>query len=106
MPGDLIIPAALAERWERQIATPYAELSETEKDGDREQVDRYWPLIAALTAVAQAAVEWHAAMLGNEPGDIHGQAAWDRYEAAIVGLERAVEGLPADLRDALRREGR
>lgn len=46
--GDLIIPASLVEQWERQIATPYANLSEKEKDSDREQVDRYWSLIEAL----------------------------------------------------------
>ena len=33
------------EHWERQIRTPYAKLSEKEKDSDREQVDRYWPLL-------------------------------------------------------------
>lgn len=43
----LIIPAMQAARWERQINTPYADLTEAEKDSDREQVDRYWPLIAA-----------------------------------------------------------
>ena len=43
--GSLTIPAALVERWERQIATPYERLTEREKDADREQVDRYWPLI-------------------------------------------------------------
>jgi len=39
---------AVLERWERQIATPYAQLSETEKQSDRDQVDRYWPLIQAV----------------------------------------------------------
>lgn len=43
--GGLAIPAALVERWERQIATPYADLSDAEKASDREQVMRYWPLI-------------------------------------------------------------
>ena len=43
--GRFIIPAGLVERWERQIATPYAELSEHEKGSDREQVARYWPVI-------------------------------------------------------------
>jgi hypothetical protein len=38
------------ERWERQIATPYAELSEREKASDREQVMRYWPLIVDFVA--------------------------------------------------------
>lgn len=43
--GSLTIPAASVAHWERQIATPYADLSEREKQSDREQVDRYWPLI-------------------------------------------------------------
>lgn len=44
--GSLTIPAHHVARWERQIRTPYAELSEAEKQKDRDQVDRYWPLIA------------------------------------------------------------
>lgn len=32
-------------RWDKQIATPYSELSDKEKASDMEQVDRYWPLI-------------------------------------------------------------
>ena len=32
-------------RWQKQIATPYSELSAQEKASDMEQVDRYWPLI-------------------------------------------------------------
>lgn len=45
--GELTIPSELARRWERQIEAPYHELSEKEKDSDREQVDRYWQLITA-----------------------------------------------------------
>ena len=33
------------ERWDKQIATSYNDLSEKEKDSDREQVMRYWNLI-------------------------------------------------------------
>lgn len=33
------------ERWERQIATPYSELTEPEKESDRDQVRPYIPLI-------------------------------------------------------------
>lgn len=44
--GSLVIPAALVAHWERQIATPYEQLTEREKDSDRTEVDRYWRLIA------------------------------------------------------------
>lgn len=43
--GSLVIPAHLAARWEKQIATPYVELSEQEKHSDRDQVRRYLPTI-------------------------------------------------------------
>jgi len=48
--GHLTIPARLVERWERQIATPYADLPEDEKVSDRHQVDRYWHILAAENA--------------------------------------------------------
>ncbi len=44
--GSLILPAELVARWDRQIAVPYAELADSEKESDREQVGRYLPLIA------------------------------------------------------------
>jgi hypothetical protein len=43
--GSLLIPAELVKRWEQQIETPFADLSEEEKESDREQVRRYLPLI-------------------------------------------------------------
>ncbi|MFC8731183.1 hypothetical protein ACFT5B_01820 [Luteimicrobium sp. NPDC057192] len=43
-----MIPADLATRWAAQVETPYAELSEQEKDSDREQVRQYLPLIGKL----------------------------------------------------------
>lgn len=48
--GALILPAELVKRWEAQISTRYDDLSEAEKDSDREQVRRYLPLIAAALA--------------------------------------------------------
>lgn len=39
------IPPMLFKNWERQINTPYSELSDVEKVADMQQVDRYWPLI-------------------------------------------------------------
>ncbi len=47
-PHGVVLPFDLYEHWERQINTPYAELSDIERQSDREQVDRYWPLIESL----------------------------------------------------------
>lgn len=49
--GSLTIPANLVERWEHQIATPYAMLSEAEKDSDRREVDGYLPLVKKEYAI-------------------------------------------------------
>lgn len=46
--GSLTIPREFVERWERQIATPYDQLSESEQRSDMDQVDRYWSLILAF----------------------------------------------------------
>jgi len=48
--GSLVIPAELVARWSTQIATPFTQLSEAERESDRDQVRRYLPLIIdALT---------------------------------------------------------
>ncbi len=46
--GSLIIPAALVKRWQRQIDTSYAQLSEREKQSDRNEVAHILPLIHAF----------------------------------------------------------
>lgn len=43
--GSLRIPADLVNRWQTQMNTPYSELSEEEKESDREQVRCYLPII-------------------------------------------------------------
>ena len=45
--GSLTIPADLVQRWTEQMNASYAELSDREKDSDREQVHRYLPTIGA-----------------------------------------------------------
>ena len=44
--GSVTIPAALVEGWQRQIDTPYVQLSEQEKQSDRNQVAHILPIIA------------------------------------------------------------
>lgn len=39
--GSLLLPADLVRRWEAQMTTFYADLTEAEKDSDREQVRTY-----------------------------------------------------------------
>ncbi|WP_231877974.1 hypothetical protein [Gluconobacter albidus] len=43
--GSLLIPSNLVAKWERQIDTPFNELSDKEKESDREQVEKYLPII-------------------------------------------------------------
>ena len=38
--GSMMIPADKALRWHRQMHTPYADLTEKEKDSDRDQADK------------------------------------------------------------------
>jgi hypothetical protein len=46
--GSLTIPAELVERWNRQIATSYRDLSEKEKDSDRDKVAVIIPILLKL----------------------------------------------------------
>ena len=43
--GSLIVPADLVLKWSRQMNSPFAALTEAEKDSDRAQVERYLPII-------------------------------------------------------------
>jgi hypothetical protein len=43
--GSMVIPAELVRRWDTQIATHYTQLSEKEKESDRQEVRRYLPVI-------------------------------------------------------------
>lgn len=43
--GSLTVPAGYVAALERLIETPYADLTEEQKDNDRNEVDRYWELV-------------------------------------------------------------
>lgn len=87
---SLVIPAELVARWERQIATPYAELTEAEKASDREQVDRYWPLIAELLAELLAELDQRDEVIADYSkvvGEM--QQRLEQADAQIVELGEA-----------------
>ncbi len=85
--GDIL------ERWDRQIETPYAELSEAEKQSDREQVDRYWHLIQAHTNAEIAKVLDRAKQRFHEPIEHDGSyisiSVIDKTFDELIQAERA-----------------
>ncbi len=48
--GSVVIPPEPAEHWQRQVKAAYDQLSEAEKESDREQADK---IIAVLRALRQ-----------------------------------------------------
>lgn len=66
--------------WQRLIETPYAELSDFEKDADRKEVGRYLPLITAAYAEAiRGCVP--GKMLTDKPDNVYDEAYF--YNKAI-----------------------
>ena len=60
--GCYVIPVELVDRWRKQINTPYAELSEQEKQSDRDEVAHIMPIIGeymrqAVIAISNAQME-------------------------------------------------
>jgi hypothetical protein len=52
--GSLVLPPDLVSKWERLIETPYAQLTDKEKESDREQVKRYLPVVADAYGTAKS----------------------------------------------------
>lgn len=55
--GSLLLSPDLVARWEKQIETKYIDLSEAEKESDREQVRKYLPFIVSALSSRIDAVE-------------------------------------------------
>jgi len=45
---QVVIPYWAVERWRRQMTTPYADLSEEEKNSDREEADKMLAIIGLM----------------------------------------------------------
>jgi len=55
--GCVIIPAWAVDRWRRQVATRYSDLSEDEKNSDRNEADRFLSLFNAEIARKDKLIE-------------------------------------------------
>jgi len=52
--GNWIMPRKLVERWRVQMNTPYSDLTDKEKDSDREQADKMLPVIRDFLTDSEA----------------------------------------------------
>jgi hypothetical protein len=102
----LIIPGDLVKRWNRQIATSYEKLSEQEKKSDREQVDRYWPLIERLLdAQYNAGLEAAEARLPKERdegltgGNLYQRRNNEFWNRAVYEVRQQIQSLKRKVRD-------
>lgn len=86
---------SILKRWDRQIATSYQDLSESEKESDRNQVRRYEPIISDLiTQTRQEAVEivkqkkkkhWHIIFEGdNRPAFAIANKSFNKEVTEVV----------------------
>jgi hypothetical protein len=85
--GNYVLPKALFERWERQIATPYSELSEEEKQSDRDEVKPYFDHVSTLLQTIESEIE------GERKGRVEGE---DReWKIHYLGYDEAIDSAKA-----------
>jgi len=96
------IPQWAVERWKRQMNTPYAELSQSEKDSDLREVDSYFQMV---WDAAIAHVEGERDLLKQEVEAKEGdrEAGWENYHDALEELKEKdilIESLEIDVKRA------
>ena len=55
--GTWVMPAWAVERWQRQMNTPYEQLSEEEKNSDRTEADKFLALFPMTSIIPEDAKE-------------------------------------------------
>lgn len=87
--GCVIIPAWANERWRKQVATRYADLSEEEKDSDRNEADKFLAVFNAQLAERDKLIEQMREALGGALGVLpKGYKEYEKCEAALEAAER------------------
>ncbi len=96
--GSVTIPADMVERWKRQMATDYADLSEREKESDRHQAHKVMAILGEplhavdfplldLRTILDAMLEW-----SQPPMEEYWAAT--RVDGLLRQLEAQTEGEP------------
>jgi hypothetical protein len=78
----------IVARWERQIATPYAELTEVEKNSDREWADKVLAEVEAFRASGSVYPPIQVIRVGDVPEERVGWTEVD-YNEAMRQIEEA-----------------
>lgn len=105
----LLMPIEWVKRWERQMNTPYADLSEAEKDSDRKEADRVLAALAFPEPLSERQQErdrppgwvWqheHQSALVARDGwmcEAHPGRAWPHDDCAGPGMPWMIEGRAA-----------
>lgn len=94
--GSLTIPAEKVERWQRQIDTDYAGLSEREKDSDRDQADKVLGVLGNVDAIKALQRRWQMLEEGGDPKATMEEAIGIYNEAQ--GLIKALEEMQAGIK--------
>ena len=79
--GTVTIPAEFVERWRRQVDMPYAELSDEEKESDREEARKY---VAALEGPGELGVVPNEEPVAAEPPEGEREPYHSRRWRSIV----------------------
>jgi hypothetical protein len=96
----ICLPVSLFDRWERQITTKYADLSEQEKESDRKEVRKYLPL---LTQTIRQILEAQCALMEGrkkEQGQFEPFVCEDNFE--VNAYNSALSEIIASNRELLK----
>lgn len=90
--GSMVIPPDSVKHWLRQISVDYSDLTEQEKDSDREEVERYWHLIQEKLAQKEARIReleelldmlYHLRFVDDTISHEDNMKLWDKIEKAL-----------------------
>ena len=91
--SPLTIPFELVKQWERQINTPYEQLSEVEKESDRREVREYLPLIRHLLQEERENIRNKVANLNKIPAHRDGKTesfVVDYFDLKIINFKCSI----------------